>query len=46
MRRTTTHVVALASLCLLTSVLAAEAQQSDATLKVHTASIAVGVGYS
>jgi hypothetical protein len=46
MRRTIIHVVALASLCLMASVLAAEAQQSDATLKVHTVSIAVGVGYS
>ena len=46
MRRTIMNVVAIASLCLMASFLAAEAQQPDATLKVHTASIAVGVGYS
>jgi len=46
MRRTIMNVVAIASLCLMASFLAAEAQPPDATLKVHTASIAVGVGYS
>ena len=46
MRRTIMNVVAIASLCLLASVLAAEAQQPDATLTVHTVSIAVGAGYS
>jgi len=39
-------LVAIASLCLLASVLAAEAQPPDATLTGHTASIAVGVGTS
>jgi hypothetical protein len=46
MRRTILHVVAIASLLLMASVLAAEAHQPDATLQVHTVSIAVGVGYS
>ena len=46
MRRTITHVVVIASLCLMASVLAAQAQPPDATLKVHTVSIAVGAGYS
>ena len=46
MRRTSMPLVAIASLCLLASVLAAEAQPPDATLTGHTASIAVGVGYS
>jgi hypothetical protein len=46
MRRTIMNVVAIASLCLMASFLSAEAQPPDATLKVHTASIAVGVGYS
>ena len=46
MRRTITHVVVIASLCLMASVLAAAAQPPDATLKVHTVSIAVGAGYS
>jgi len=46
MRRTIMNVVAIASLFLMSSFLSAEAQQPDATLKVHTASIAVGVGYS
>ena len=46
MRRTIMNVVAIASLCLMASFLAAEAQPPDATLKVHMASIAVGVGYS
>ena len=36
----------MASLVLMLSCLSAAAQQPDATLKVHTASIAVGVGYS
>jgi hypothetical protein len=46
MRRTIMHVVVIASLCLMASVLAAAAQPPDATLKVHTVSIAVGAGYS
>ena len=46
MRRTIMNVVAIASLVLMLSCLSAAAQQPDATLKVHTASIAVGVGYS
>ncbi len=46
MRRTITHVVVIASLCLMASVLAAAAQPPDATLTVHTVSIAVGAGYS
>ena len=46
MRRTIMNVVAIASLCLMASFLAAEAQPPDATLKVHMASIAVGVGTS
>ena len=45
-RRTSMPLVAIASLCLLASVLAAEAQPPDATLTGHTASIAVGVGTS
>ena len=46
MRRTIMHVVVIASLCLMASVLTAAAQPPDATLKVHTVSIAVGAGYS
>ena len=46
MRRTIMNVVAIASLCLMASFLAAEAQPPDATLKVHTTSVATGVGYS
>ena len=46
MRRTIVHVVVIASLCLMASVFAAQAQPPDATLKVHTVSIAVGAGYS
>jgi hypothetical protein len=46
MRRTRMHMVAIASLYLLASVFAAEAQPPDATLTVHTASSAVGVGTS
>ena len=46
MRRTIMHAVTVASLVLMLSCLSAAAQQPDATLKVHTASIAVGVGYS
>ena len=37
MRRTIMHVVVIASLCLMASVLAAAAQPPDATLKGHTA---------
>ncbi len=37
MRRTIMQVVALASLCLMASALAAQAQPPDATLKGHTA---------
>src|SRR5467141_2660584 len=46
MRRTIMNVVATAGFVLLLSCLSAAAQSPDATLKVHTASIAVGVGYS
>jgi hypothetical protein len=46
MRRTIMHVVVIASLCLMASVPAAQAQPPDATLKVHTVSIAVGAYYS
>jgi len=46
MRRTIIHVVVIASLCLMASVLAAAAQPPDATLKVHIVSIAVGASYS
>jgi hypothetical protein len=46
MRHTCMPMVAIASLCLLASVLAAEAPHPDATLTVHTASSAVGVGPS
>ena len=46
MRRTIMNAVTVASLVLILSCLSAAAQQPDATLKVHTASIAVGVGYS
>jgi hypothetical protein len=46
MRRTILQVVAIASLCLMASSLAAPAQPPDATLQVHTVSIAVGAGYS
>jgi len=45
-RRTSMPLVAIASLCLLASVLAAEAQPPDATLTVHTTSVATGIGYS
>jgi hypothetical protein len=46
MRRTIMSVVAIASLLLMSSLLSAEAQPPDATLRLHTASVAVGVGYS
>ena len=46
MRRTSIQVVAIASLFLMASVLATEAPPADATLRMHTVSIAVGVGYS
>src|SRR5215472_17147541 len=46
MRHTIMNVVAMASLVLMLSCLSAAAQQPDATLKVHTASVAVGIGYS
>ena len=46
MRRTIMHAVTVASLVLMLSCLSAAAQQPDATLKVHTASIAAGIGYS
>jgi hypothetical protein len=46
MRRTIMHAVTVASLVLMLSCLSAAAQPPAATLKVHTASIAVGVGYS
>ena len=46
MRRTIMNAVTVASLVLILSCLSAAAQQPDATLKVHTASITVGAGYS
>jgi hypothetical protein len=46
MHRTIKHAVAVASLVLILSCLSAAAQPPDATLKMHTASIAAGVGYS
>ena len=46
MRRTIMNAVTVASLVLILSCLSAAAQPPAATLKVHTASIAVGVGYS
>src|SRR5438128_10885571 len=46
MRRTIMNVVAIASLVLMLSCLSAAAQPPDATLKMHTASIAAGIGYS
>ena len=48
MRRTIMHAVTVASLVLILSCLSAAAQQPDATLTLHTASIAsrAGVGYS
>jgi hypothetical protein len=46
MHRTIVHVAVIASLCLMASALAVQAQPPDATLKVHTVSIAVGAGYS
>jgi hypothetical protein len=46
MRRTLMHAVTVASLILVSSVLSAAAQAPDAILKVHTTSIAAGVGYS
>lgn len=44
MRRTIMNMVAIASLLLMSSFLSAEAQQPDATLKMHTTSIAAGIG--
>jgi hypothetical protein len=46
MHRTIMNMVAIASLCLMASCFVAQAQPPDATLKVHTVSIAVGAGYS
>src|SRR5262245_21783676 len=46
MGRIIMHVVVIASLCLMASVLAVQAQPPDATLKVHIVSIAVGASYS
>lgn len=46
MHRTIMNMVAIASLYLMASCLAAQAQPPDATLTVHTVSIAVGAGYS
>jgi hypothetical protein len=46
MRHTIMQVVAVASLYLMASVLAARAQPPDATLEVHIVSIALGAGYS
>ncbi len=46
MRRTIMNAVTVASLLLMLSCLSAAAQQPDATLKLHTASVAAGIGYS
>jgi len=46
MRRTLMHAVTVASLFVMFSCLSAAAQAPDAILKVHTTSIAAGVGYS
>jgi outer membrane immunogenic protein len=46
MRHPIMDVVAIASLSLMASGLAAQAQPPDATLRVHTVSIAAGAGYS
>jgi len=46
MRRTIMHVVVIASLCLMASVLAAAAQPPDATLKVHIGIDCRGASYS
>jgi len=46
MRRTIMQAVTVASLFVMFSCLSAAAQEPDAMLKVHTASVAAGVGYS
>ena len=46
MRRTIMNAVTVASLLLMLSCLSAAAQPPDATLKLHTASVAAGIGYS
>jgi len=46
MRRTIMNAVTVASLLLMLSCLSAAAPPPDATLKVHTVSIAAGIGYS
>ena len=46
MRRTIMNAVTVASLLLMLSCLFAAAQPPDATLKLHTASVAAGIGYS
>ena len=46
MRRTLMQAVTVASLFVMFSCLSAVAQDPDAILKVHTTSIAAGVGYS
>ena len=46
MRRTIMQAVTVASLFVMFSCLSAAAQEPDAILKVHTTSIAAGVGYS
>ena len=46
MRRTIMHAVSVASLVVMFSCLAAAAQEPDATLTVHTTSVATGIGYS
>jgi outer membrane immunogenic protein len=46
MRYTLMSVIAVASLLLILTLIPAEEEQSDATLTLHTISIADGVGYS
>ena len=46
MRRTLMSVMAIASLLLMLNLIPAEVEQPDATLTLHTVSIADGIGYS
>jgi hypothetical protein len=46
MRRTMMSVMVIASLLLLLNLISAEGEQPDATLTLHTVSMAYGVGYS
>jgi hypothetical protein len=46
MRRTMMSVMVIASLLLLLNLISAEGEQPDATLTLHTVSMADGVGYS